>query len=128
MKVKVLEINEYGKDEILITFSSPYGSAHGFWMEQNPEINKSYSVEFDIPQTLVWGDDIKEAESDEYKIWCENDNIYIRAMFHSFEDNGCLTIRLGESLILAETKDAPIYNSKFLTIRCRKLNVYPYTL
>ena len=128
MKIKVLEINEYGKDEILITFSSAHGSAHGFWMGRNPEINKSYDVEFDIPQTLVWGMDIKEAEYDECKIWCENDHINIRAMFHSFDDNGCLTMRLGESLILAETEGDPINNCKLLTIRFRKMNIYPYTL
>lgn len=57
MNIKVLDINKYDKDEILITFSSPYGSAHGFWMERNPEINKSYNVEFDIPPCInfrIW--------------------------------------------------------------------------
>jgi len=97
-------------------------------MEQNPEINKSYYVEFDIPQTLIWGKDIKKAQFDEYKIWYENDNIYICAMFHSFEDNCCLTIKFGESLILVETEGDPIFNYKFLTICIKKMNIYPYTL
>ena len=127
MNIKVLEINKYDKDKILVKFSSPYGSAYGFWMERNPEINKSYHVEFDIPQTLVWGKDIKEAEFDECKMWCENDNIYICAMFDSFDDN-CLTIRFGESLILIDTEGDPNMNSKFLTICFRKMNIYPYTL
>ncbi len=128
MNIKVLEINKYGNDETLISFSSPYGTAHGFWMEQSPKINKSYNVEFDISQTLVWGKDIKKAGIDEYKIWHQNDIIYICAMFHSFEDNCCLTIRLGKTLILVETEGDPIINSQFLTISLRKMNIYPYTL
>jgi len=97
-------------------------------MEQDPEKNKSYHVEFDIPQSLIWGKDIKKAESNEYKMWYEDDNIYICAMFHSFEDNCCLTIRLGESLILVETEGDPIEDSKYLTICFRKINIYPYSL
>ncbi len=127
MKIQVLEINKYGNEETLITFSSPYGSAHGFWMERDPEINKSCDVEFDIPQTLVWGKDIKEAEFEECKIWHENDSIYIRAMLHAFEDN-CLTIRFGESLILVETEGYSFFHDEFLTISFRTMNIYPYTL
>jgi hypothetical protein len=127
MKIKVLEINKHGNDEILVTFSSPYGSAHGFWMEQNPEINKSYHVELDIPQTLFWEKDIKEAEFNECKIGGENDNIFICAMFDSFDDH-CLTIRFGESIILIDTEGDPNMNSKFLTICFRKINIYPYAL
>lgn len=129
MEIKVFEINKQGKDEILIRFSSPYGSAHGYWMDQNPEINKSYHVEFDIPQVLVWGKDIKEAESDEYSVgYDENGNIFIRSMFHSYDESGCLTVRLGESLVLVETKGDPIANCKFLRICFSKMNIYPHTL
>ncbi len=127
MKIKVLEINNYGNDDILITFSSPYGNARGFWKGQNLEKNKSYYVEFEITQTLAWGKGIKEAELEEYKIRYENDNIYICAMFHSFEDN-CLTIRFGETLILVETEGAPFFNCRFLTISFGMMNIYPYTL
>ena len=127
MKIKVLEINKYDEDDILVAFSSPYGSAHGFWMEQNPKIDKSYDVEFDIPQTLVWGKDIKEAESDDYKIWVENDNVYIYAQFDSFEED-CLTIRFGEDIMLIDTEGDPNMTSKFLAICVSKMNIYPYKL
>jgi len=127
MKIKVLEENKLGKDDVLVKFSSSYGSAHGFWMERTPEINKTYHVEFDIPQTLVWGKDIKIAESNECKIWYENDTVHFCAMFHSFEDN-CLTIRFGESLILVETEGDSIFNCLFITLCFRKMSIYPYTL
>ncbi len=127
MKIKVFEMNTSVQNKILITFSSPYGSAHGFWVERVPEISKSYDVEFDIPQTLVLGKDITKAELDEFRVWCVNDDNYICAEFHSFEDN-YLTVRFGKSLIFIETEGEPILNYKFLTTCFRKMNIYPYSL
>ena len=113
MKIKVLEINKLVKDEVLVKFSSPYGDAYGFSVDPNPKLNKTYDVELDISQHLVWGEDIKEAVFDEYKIWHENDHIFIITQFDSFED-GCLAVRFGEDIILIDTEG--------LIIRLEKLN------
>lgn len=67
MQITVKQLNRINNGSILAVCSTNYGDITGIWQGEEPEITQSYYVELDVPQKLVWGVDIIEADSYEYR-------------------------------------------------------------
>jgi hypothetical protein len=124
MQVKIDKINEKETGEIYIEFSSLYGNSTGLWSGEKPILNKSYYVEVEVPQKLKWGIDIVKIDSSEYRIWNEQETVFINAQIDSVDDDNCLAIRLGDSIVLIETSGIPYAVGDFLEIVVSKIVLY----
>lgn len=128
MLINIIKSYQFESNRTLVEFSSLYGVAKGFWKGNIPEINQSYYVELDIPKVLIMGTDIIETECREYKVWTDQENIFLNVKLECHEDDGCLTVRLGESIILIETVGSSYPKDSFLRIQLNEISVYPYNL
>ncbi|WP_315119591.1 hypothetical protein [uncultured Clostridium sp.] len=128
MQIDIVKLCQCESEGIFIEFSSQYGVAKGLWKGNTPEINQSYYVELDIRKTLIWEIDIIETDCREYKMWSEQDNIFFNVKMESYENDGCLTVRLGDNVILIETEGIPYSEGSFLKLQVNKILIYPYDL
>lgn len=127
MKVNIIKLCQCVSEGGVIEFSSQYGSAKGLWKGDIPEINQHYYIELDIPKILIWGIDIVEADCKEYKVWNEQNNIFLNVQLEYYDDN-CTTVRIGDSLILIETQGIPYSVDTFLKIQLNEMLIYPFEL
>lgn len=128
MQVNIVKLHESSSEGIYIEFSSQYGVAKGLWKGSTPKISQSYFVEIDIPKILIWATDIIETDYEEYKMWSEQGNIFFNVRMERCEDDGCLTVRFGDSIILIETEGIPYPQGSFLKIETNRILIYPYDL
>lgn len=128
MEVNIIKLYDCNSEGIFVEFSSQYGAAKGLWKGSTPKVSQSYYVEIDIPKILIWGTDIIETNYREYKIWTEQDNVFLNVKMERCEDDGCLIVRLGESVILIEAKGISCSEGSFLKIQLDKILIYPYDL
>lgn len=128
MLVNIIKLCKFENNGTFVEFSSRYGVAKGLWKGNAPEVNQSYYVELDITKVLIWGTDIIETECMEYKVWTEKENIFLNVKIECHEDDGCLSVRLGESIILIETEDIPYLKDSFLRIQLNEISIYPYNM
>lgn len=129
MLVNIIKSCQFQNNGTFVEFSSRYGVAKGLWKGNAPEANQSYYVELDIPKVLISGTDIIETECREYKVWSEQENIFLNVKVEFHEDDGCLSVRLGESIILIETEEDIAYpKDSFLRIQLNEISIYPYNV
>ena len=65
------------------------------WNGSEPQINKEYIVELEIPGVLCWRRDIISAQ-EKYLITNRNNKFSLVGIFESIDDDGYAVIRLGE--------------------------------
>ncbi len=127
MKIQVVKKVLTDNQRILVEFNTPYGATFGNWIGAEPELFKECHIEFEIPDRLIWGSNISESELHDYKIWSNEKNIVLNVKLESYDDDHCLTVRLGDSLILVETQGTP-FTALFLSLRVEKINIYPFDI
>jgi hypothetical protein len=110
---------------IFVEASSAYGEFRGQWRGEEPKIYKSYYVELEFPKVLTWGVDILKTNCREYRVWCEDNDIFMNVKKEVYDDFKCLTAGLGDHLILIETNGVPISKGPFLKIILNGLLIYP---
>jgi hypothetical protein len=90
-----------------VNFSTEYGNATALWCGNEPEVNKEYFIEIEIPGVLYWQKDIAVTD-EKCIILLENSIVHIVALFESIEEDGYTVLRLGDSIISIETQgEAP---------------------
>ena len=102
MKITISEIAKNEQGNNTIKFTTEYGNAYALWNGSEPQINKEYIVELEIPGVLCWRRDIISAQ-EKYLITTENNKFSLVGIFESIDDDGYAVIRLGESIISIET-------------------------
>lgn len=112
-------------NKINIRFTSEYGSSCACWVGASPIIGEVYDVELEIDDALVWGENLSQAEADKHAIALEEDMFILTGTVISLEEDGCLSIALGESVVLLEVYNAPEYISGL--VECRASNVRMYS-
>jgi hypothetical protein len=125
MQVTVKQLNRTNNGKVSVVCSANFGDIIGIWQGEEPDIGKNYYVEIDIPTKLVWGTDIVAVDSHEYRAWNEGDTNFMIAKKEVFDEDGCLTFRLGDHLTMVETVGEPISREGFYKIRLDSLLIYP---
>jgi len=123
MEITINEVIKKTQGNSIIKFATKYGSAYGLWNGTEPQINKEYIVEVDIPAVLCWQIDIISAQ-EEYFITIENNKFCLTGLFESIDDDGYLVIRLGESIVSVETQGNPLDLGSFVKLSTDTLVLY----
>lgn len=124
MKIKIERTSNDG-NETLVDFSSNYGSSSGLWVGEKPTSGGLYDVELDIDDDLVWGEGISTTTKDKASIALEEGMFVVVGSVISLEEDGCLSIAVGDSVILLDVENAPEDISGL--VECRALNVKVYS-
>ena len=54
MQIHVTKLLSDSHEHVLVEFQSPYGIGRALWADGIPQLLKSYNVEYEIPEILVW--------------------------------------------------------------------------
>lgn len=123
MKIFISEITKNAQDKNIIKFITEYGEAYALWNGTEPQINKEYIVEFEIPDILFWKRDIISAQ-EKYLITMENNKFCLVGLFESIDDDGYTVIRIGDSIISLETEGVPFELGSFVRIMTDTIELY----
>lgn len=124
MKIKVERTSNDG-NETLVDFSSNYGNSTSIWVGENPTPGRLYDVELEIDDDLVWGKNISTTTKGRTSIALEDGMFVVVGSVISLEEDGCLSIVVGDSVILLEVENAPEDISGL--VECRALDVKVYS-
>jgi hypothetical protein len=105
MKITINEVANKN-DGCRVHFSTEYGRAVALWNGKEPEINKEYFVEIEVPGILFWQKDIVVTD-EPCIILSKNNLVHIVALLEFVEDEEYTVLRLGDSIISIETCGEP---------------------
>ena len=97
MKITVNQIT----NQNVVHFSSPYGDCLGVWSAGKPKKGDCF-VELDVSQ-LEDSSSICKAEEDSPALSCRNDMMYLRGLLEDYEEDGFLTLKMGDTCICIES-------------------------
>jgi hypothetical protein len=122
----VIKNYEASNKETKVVFSSVYGEGIALWQGANPDEGITYDVEVEIPNVLEWGKDIHETNTNDlYSIKISNKLVCFEGKLESVsEEDGCCVVRIGESIILLETKGIPSEVGSFLRFETENVVFY----
>jgi hypothetical protein len=110
--------------KIEITFSSEYGDGIGVWNNEQLEVNKSFYVELDIKETLIYDKGIIKTEEQSTKIFIDNYYTCIIGKIEEIETD-VITLRIGKSITMLEVDKSESFNiGDTVLIRTTDLNLY----
>ncbi|PZS09246.1 MAG: hypothetical protein DLM55_06790 [Acidimicrobiales bacterium] len=107
-------------------------SAYGFftadWHGEKPSLGTSHSVEIDVNDLLLWGRDLRVADTPAQEIADDEDMVRISGRIESFDSDDVLTLLVDNSLIMVETEGDPPLGAigRYATLRSAKITLYPY--
>ncbi|MBP1903700.1 hypothetical protein J2Z32_000312 [Paenibacillus turicensis] len=124
MKI-IINSYEENNEKIKVVFSSEFGEGIALWQGTHPKEGMSYDVELEIPNVLKWSKDIHETNSHLYSIKTINNRVCFEREFESVSDeDGCMVVRFGNSIILLETEGVPTGVQSFLRFETDNLIIY----
>ena len=127
MKIKIEKTySEFGK--VRVEFSSDYGISAAMWVGEVPVIGSFYDVELDVDDDLVWGENISMTSTNATMISLEEEFFVVVGAVISLEEDGCVSISIGDSVILLEVKNAPKGLSGLVEFRVSDVKLYPTNL
>jgi hypothetical protein len=121
MNIKILSIE--GRERIM--FETPIGIGFGDWEGEMPAQGESTDVEIEIDDDLKWGRDITMTNESVSMIASENNLFRFVAEVLSYENDGCLAVRLGESVVLLDVDDAPSDIKGWIECKAARVKLYP---
>jgi len=127
MKIKVEKVS-LDDNVIRVDFSSDYGRSSALWVGEMPTLGTFYDVEFDIDDDLVWGESIFTTKRDRTMIALEKGAFVVVGKVIRFEEDGCLSIVVGESVVLLDVADAPENISGLIECHASDVKVYSTNL
>jgi hypothetical protein len=128
MKVKIIRIIKEQDNSAQVTFWTASGSAQAEWVGTRPEVGGMYDAEVEVPESLVWGDGIRQVAAMEPGIATTDGTTIITGMLDSLEDDGVATVRLGDSLLLVETEGLPGRVGSSVQLATRQLRLFDANL
>jgi len=124
MKIKVEKMS-CNDNVIRVDFSSDYGRSSALWVGEIPTLGTFYDVELDIDDDLVWGEGISTTKRDRAMIALEKGVFVVVGKVIKLEEDGCLSVSVGESVVLLDVANAPENISGL--IECHALDVKVYS-
>ena len=106
MKIKIEKTSNDGH-ETQVDFLSDYGKSAALWIGTPPTLGELYDVELKIDDDLVWGEGISKTTKGRASITLEEGMFVVVGSVISLEEDCCLSIAVGDSLILLNVKNAP---------------------
>ena len=110
----------------IIYFSTAYGNARGIWRGVNRPNKREYFVELDIDIKYNY-DDFMVSKVKEYQIKIVDYKTYLTLLFLEYDEFGCATFRLGDSIIEIETNIDDRFlalKNLFVIVSVEKINRY----
>ena len=127
MKIKIENVISEG-DETRVKFSSDYGCSSALWASDEPTCGEFYDIEFEIDDDLVWGESISTTTRDGDTIALEEGAFVIVGTVLKLEEDGCLSIGLGDSVILLDVENMPEDTSGLVECRATEVKLYSTNL
>ncbi|WP_250658638.1 hypothetical protein [Alkalimarinus coralli] len=127
MKIKIEKTNNQG-DEIHIDFLSDYGRGSAIWAGEIPTPGAMYDVEIEIDDDLLWGENISTTTKNKPTIAIEKDMLVVAGKVIKLEKNGCLSIAVGDSIILLDVESPPEEIVGLIEFRASDVKVYSTNL
>ena len=125
MKITVNQIT----NKNVVHLSSAYGECLGVWSAGKPKKGDCY-VELDVSQ-LEDCSVIRKADVEAPALTFENDSIFLRGLLEDYEDDGFLTLKLGDTCLCIETPyDERVANlqGEYITLTADCLYLYDGSL
>lgn len=110
----------------IIYFSTAYENARGIWRGVNRPNKREYFVELDIDIKYNY-DDFMVSKVKEYQMKIVDDKTYLTLLFLEYDEFGCATFRLGDSIIEIETNIDDRFlalKNLFVIVSVEKINIY----
>lgn len=110
----------------IIYFSTAYGNARGIWRGVNRPNKREYFVELDIDIKYNY-DDFMVSKVKEYQMKIVDYKTYLTLLFLEYDELGCATFRLGDSIIEIETNIDDRFlalKNLFVIVSVEKINIY----
>lgn len=123
MKIKIIDI----KDS-LVSFRSESGEGYAKWSGEKPLLNHTYDVEVDIDDEFVWGQNITTTDATSTMIMDDSNNIIAVAEVISYDEDGCLSVKINESVILLEVEGAPDNVGGYVKFDAKEVTLFPVNL
>lgn len=127
MKVKIEKVISQG-DETRVKFSSDYGCSLAIWASDEPTCGAFYDIEFEVDDDLVWGESISTTTRDGDTIAFEEGMFVIVGTILKVEEDSCLSISLGGSVILLDVENMPENVSGLVECRAAEVKLYSTNL
>jgi len=110
-----------------VSFECPDGSGEGLWHGREAPTAIALDVELAFGEPLFWGDAIRGVLDGPDAIYQQNDLVCLRGRLEALDDDCVAWIRIGASVILAETRGAPGIASGpvLITVPAGHLHLYP---
>ncbi len=124
MKIKITDILRESEHSVLVAFHTDVGSGKAIWQGGLPQVGKDYDVEFDIPDTLTWGRDLIEANNAGFSISSSADSLLLQGQLEQVDDDGGITVRVGDALILAQANAGKKALGKHVQIIAKHASLY----
>ena len=124
MKIQVDEMI-YDNLNIVVCFSTDFGSAKAFWDGEEPLVNHVYQVEVDINNTLEWYRDVLPVENSKESIQLKNDLIFISGLIDSIDEDGYTVLRLGNYIIPFLSVGIPFQVGIYVTLLVNSITLSP---
>ena len=110
----------------MVYFSTEYGSGKGIWKGDKPILMQDCFVEFDIGKKYCFEEIIQETNG-QYQIRLCEDVISLTVLFEAYEESGCATVRLGNSIFEIETNADERFRAlvnSYVTLQAEELFIY----
>ena len=106
--------------------STHFGSINVKWIGAKPVIDKTYYVELDIEDTLVWEQDVMLSCSSEiYNITCDGITISLFGVLESVDDDGYSVLRMGDFIIPFLAQGNPFCIGSKIEVIIDSIAAYP---
>jgi hypothetical protein len=124
MEATIKKILAVTSDLITVEIETEFGSCIADWESEKPENGKSYDIEFEVEDTLIYGKTIYFTESNEYQIKMENGNTIFVGNIDAISDDGVAAIKMGDSILLVEVENFPVETTGFVKIVANNVKLY----
>lgn len=124
MKIKIEKFAS-NADLLQVTFSSEFGKGFAQWVGLPPTSGEIYDVEIDIDEVLTWGESVTTSTSDIPAIYLKGGLLYFVGRVVQYEKNGCLSLSIGDSVILVSVEGAPDELGTTVVCKTASVKLYP---
>lgn len=129
MKIIISDVQSSPEQEYIVKFTTSFGSGRGTWKSKIlPQKEETYYVEFEVEKPLVWGTSIVKCNTLEYSIAEVQKGIILQGKIESIDENNCIVIRIGDSLLFIETIGDAQNVGSFVKLIIDELSIYDTNL
>lgn len=109
----------------MVEFATEFGTGRGLWMSGDVLVESAYHVEVEFVDTLIWGENLSIASTDEFALITSGDSTSFHAKIEQVEDM-IYTIQFGSSGFMVEIDQHPVDAgySVWLKVKSDRLLLY----